>query len=59
MTEHPNIEPGAVDPVARRAELAAIMQARPADAATLERMVYGPTKPIDDDTRAVIAEWFG
>lgn len=40
----------------RREELTAILQARPVDAATLERMVYGP-QPLTDDTRAVIAEW--
>lgn len=41
---------------ARRTDLAAILQARPMDAANLERMVYGP-QPLTDDTRSVIAEW--
>lgn len=40
----------------RRADLVAILNARPADAAMLERMVYGP-EPITADTRAMIAEW--
>lgn len=40
----------------RAVELAAMMDARPSDAAALERMVYGP-QPLTDGSRSIIAEW--
>lgn len=43
-----------MDDYTRRTELAAILGARPADAAMLERMVYGP-QPLTDASRDVLA----